>query len=163
MKAILQTCIDVEERVGEIYQQLVDHPDANDELREIWQEMADDELRHAHRIRLVNDRFEIAGVVNCNLSREGVQELFDRAGEILLDVQEGNLSIDEAIYASVELEDAFMKAHLGYADSGNQPDLQTMFKALAEADREHTRRLKSYLNRMNDGDGLVFGDEEDKP
>ena len=27
MKAILQTCIDVEERVGEIYQQLVDHPD----------------------------------------------------------------------------------------------------------------------------------------
>ena len=163
MKAVLQACIDIEERVGEIYQLFVKHPDISDELRDIWQEMADDELRHAHRIRLVNDRFEIAGVVNCNLSREGVQELFDRAGEILLDVQEGNLSIDEAIYASVELEDAFMKAHLGYADSGNQPDLQTMFKALAEADREHTRRLKSYLNRMNDGDGLVFGDEEDKP
>ena len=163
MKAILQTCIDVEERVGEIYQQLVGHPDANEELREIWQEMADDELRHAHRIRLVNDRFEIAGVVNCNLSREGVQELFDRAGEILLEVQEGSLSIDEAIYASVELEDAFMKTHLGYAESGNQPDLQTMFKALAEADREHTRRLKSYLNRMSDGDGLVFSDEESTP
>ena len=74
MKAILQTCIDIEERVGEIYQQLVKHPDANDELREIWQEMADDEMRHAHRIRLVGDRFEMAGVLVCGLSREDVQE-----------------------------------------------------------------------------------------
>ncbi len=163
MKAILQTCIDVEERVGEIYQQLVNHPDANDELREIWQEMADDEMRHAHRIRLVNDRFEIAGVLECSLGREEVQELFDRAGEILLDAQECSLSIDEAIYASVELEDAFLKTHLGYAESGNQPDLQTMFKALAEADREHTIRLKSYLNRMNDGDGLVFDEGSETP
>ena len=36
-----------------------------------------------------------------------------------------------------------------------------MFKALAEADREHTVRLKAYLNRMNDGDGLVFGDGDE--
>ena len=163
MKAILQTCIDIEERVGEIYQQLVGHPDANDELREIWQEMADDEMRHAHKIRLVSDRFEIAGVLECGLNLEGVQELFDRAGEILLDAQEGSLSLDEAVYASVELEDAFLKAHLGFADSGNQPDLQTMFKGLAEADREHTVRLKSYLDRMNDGDGLVFGEDENRP
>jgi rubrerythrin len=163
MKAILQTCIDVEERVGEIYQQLVNHPEANDELREIWQEMADDEMRHAHRIRLVSDRFEMAGVVACGLTREGVQELLDRAGEILLDAQEGSLSVDEAIYASVELEDAFLKTHLGYAESSNQPDLQTMFKALAEADREHTARLKDYLNRMNDGQGLVFGEGNDTP
>ena len=159
MKAILKTCVDVEERVGEIYQQLVKHPDANDELREIWQEMADDEMRHAHRIRLVSDRFDMAGVIACGLSREGVQELLDRAGELLLDAQEGSLSIDEAIYASVELEDAFLKTHIGFAESGNQPDLQTMFKALAEADRQHTVRLKSYLNRMNDGDGMVFGNE----
>ena len=163
MKAILQTCIDIEERVGEIYQQLVNHPNANDELREIWQEMADDEMRHAHRVRLVSDRFEMAGVLVCGLNLEGVQELFDRAGEILLDAQEGSLSIDEAIYASVELEDAFLKAHLGFAESGNQPDLQTMFKALAEADREHTVRLKSYLNRMNDGDGLVFDEGDEAP
>ena len=161
MKAILQTCIDVEERVGEIYQQLINHPDANEELREIWQEMADDEMRHARRIRLVNDRFEVTGVMLCSLNREDVLQLFDRAGEILLDAQESSLSIEEAIYASVELEDAFLKVHLGFAASGNQPDLQTMFKALAEADREHTVRLKSYLNRMSDGDGLVFdqGDE----
>ena len=159
MKAILKTCVDVEERVGEIYQQLVNHPDANDELREIWQEMADDEMRHAHRIRQVSDRFDMAGVIACGLSREGVQELLDRAGELLLDAQEGSLSIDEAIYASVELEDAFLKTHIGFAESGNQPDLQTMFKALAEADRVHTVRLKSYLNRMNVGDGLVFGNE----
>lgn len=159
MKAILQTCIDIEERVGEIYQQLTAHPDANDELREIWQEMADDEARHAQRIRSVSERFDSTGVMKCSLSREGVQELLDRAGELLLDAQEGNLSLDEAIYASVELEDEFLKAHLGFAASGNQPDLQTMFKSLAEADREHTARLKSYLNRMSDGDGLVFGDE----
>lgn len=163
MKAILQTCIDVEERVGEIYQLLVEHPDANDELREIWQEMAEDEMRHAYRIRLVSDRFEIAGVMKCDLSREGVLELLDRAGEILLDAQEGSLSLDEAIYASVELEDAFLKVHVGFAESGNQPDLQTMFKGLAEADREHTKRLKSYLERMSDGAGLVFNEEEDIP
>ena len=131
MKAILQTCIDVEERVGEIYQQLVNHTDANQELREIWQEMADDEMRHAQRIREVNDRLESAGVMPCGLSAEGVQELMDRAGELLLDAQEDNLSLQEAIYASVELEDTFLQTHLGFAESGNQPDLQMMFKALA--------------------------------
>ncbi len=161
MKAILQTCIDIEERVGEIYQQLMMHPDANKELRDIWREMADDEMRHAHRIRSVSDQFEIAGVLSCSLNHEEVQQLLDRAGEILLDAQEGSLSLDEAIYASVELEDAFLKTHLGLAKSGNQPDLQTMFKALAEADRVHTVRLKSFLNRLGDGDGLVINDGED--
>jgi rubrerythrin len=160
MKAILQTCVDVEERVGEIYQQLVNHPDANNELSEIWQEMADDEMRHAYRIRLVSDRLEMAGVKDCGITEQEVRELLDRAGEILLDAQEGCLSLDEAIYASVELEDAFMKAHLTFAESGGQPDLQTMFKSLAEADREHTQRLKSFLERMSDGEGLVFGDED---
>ena len=66
--------------------------------------------------------------------------------------RQATLSLDEAIYASVELEDAFMKAHLVFADAGGQPDLQTMFKTLAEADREHTARLKAYLDRMPDGD-----------
>lgn len=150
MKAILQTCIDVEERVGEIYQQLMNHPEANAELREIWQEMAEDERHHAHRIRLVSDRFEKAGVLVCGLNSEGVQKLFDRAGEILHDAQEGSFSLDEAIHVSVELEDAFLKAHLGFSESGNQPDLQTMFKSLAEADREHTVRLRSYLDRTLD-------------
>lgn len=161
MKEILQACIAIEERVGEIYQHLVKHPDANEELREIWQEMADDEKRHAQRIRLVADRFEVAGVIACSLSLADAQGLLERVDEILLDVEEGNLSLGEAVYTSVELEDTFLQAHLGFAASGNQPDLQTMFKALAEADREHTVRLKSYLNRMHDGDGLVFTDGGD--
>lgn len=163
MLAILKTCIDIEERVAEIYQLLTEHPRAHAELREIWQEMADDERRHAYRIRLVGDRFALAGVLECGLSRTGVQELFDRAGEILCQVQEGDLSVEEAVYASVELEDAFLKAHLGYAASGNQPDLQTMFKSLAEADREHTVKLKSYLDRLSDGHGLVFEEGIEKP
>lgn len=158
MKAILQTCIDIEKRVGEIYQLMMKHPAASEELREIWQEMADDELRHAQRIRLVADRLEMAGIKACGLTDLEVRELFDRADEIYHDAQEGNLSLDEAVYASVELEDAFMKAHLVFADAGGQPDLQTMFKALAEADREHTARLKAYLDRLPDGAGLVFDD-----
>lgn len=163
MKAILQACVAVEERVGEIYQQLVHHPDAGEELRAIWQEMADDEMRHAHRIRLVSDRLEMAGLTECGLTGQAVQGLLDRAGEILLDVQEDCLSLDEAIYASVELEDAFLQAHLGMAGTGGPPDLQMMFKALAEADRKHTVRLKSYLDRMNDGAGLVSRGEGEEP
>lgn len=159
MKEILQACIKVEERVSEIYQQLVYHPQANEELREIWREMAEDEIRHAQRIRQVGERFEKAGVITCDLTFEGAQELLARADAILLDAQQGRLSLDEAIYASVELEDAFLTTHLGYAASGNQPDLQTMFKNLAEADREHTLRLKSFLKRLHDGNGLVPGEE----
>jgi rubrerythrin len=156
MKAILQACIEVEERVGEIYRQLVKHPDAGEELRGIWREMADDEMRHAQRIRLVSERFEMAGVIMCGLDREGVQKLLDRAGEILHEAQNGKLSLMAAVSASVELEDAFLAAHLGFAASGNQPDLQTMFKALAEADRVHTARLRSYLIRLHGGAGPAF-------
>jgi rubrerythrin len=163
MQAILKTCIEVEERVGEIYQQLVNHPEADAELREIWREMADDEVRHAQRIRLVGERFEAAGVITCSLSGESVQALLKRANEIFQDARNGKLTLDEAISATVELEDAFLAVHLGFAASGNQPDLQTMFKTLAEADREHTMRLKSYLNRTPVGDGLSLGDGRKTP
>ncbi len=160
MKAIVQTCIDIEERVGEIYQQFVNLSGASEELCEIWQEMADDELRHAHRIRLTFDRLEMAGISDAGVSGDEVLQLLDRAGEILLDAQDGKLSVEGAIYASVELEDAFIKAHLILADIGDQPDLKMMFKYLAEADREHTAKLKSYLDRSNDGAGLVFDGED---
>lgn len=161
MSAILQVCIDIEERVGDIYRELVKHPAAGNELREIWQEMAFDEDRHARRIRLVSDRLEIAGITDFGLEDEEVRGLLDRAGELLLEAQEGRLSLEQAVYASVELEDAFLRVHLGFAKVGDQPDLKMMFKTLAEADREHTARLKSYLDRLNDGRGLVFETPED--
>jgi rubrerythrin len=158
MKAILQTCIDIENRVGKIYQQLVDHTDVSTEFREIWQAMADDELRLAHRIRLVADRLEMAGIKECGVTDLEVLGLFDRAEEIFDDAQTGTLSLVEAIYAFVEREDAFTKAHLVFADAGGQPDLQTMYKTLAEADREHTARLKAYLDPMQVSVGLVLND-----
>lgn len=156
MHAILQTCIAVEERVEAIYRALAGHPEANEELRQIWQEMADDEARHAHRIRLVVDRLELAGVTALDLTADEVQALLDRAGELLQEAEEGTLSLEAAVYATVELEDAFMAAHLAYGQAGHQPDLQTMFRALAEEDRKHVAQLKSYLDRMNDGAGLQF-------
>jgi rubrerythrin len=158
MKAILQTCNDIENRVGEIYQQLVNHPDASAEQREIWQDMPHDALCHAHRIRLAADRLEMAGIKECGVTDLEVQGVFDRADEIFHDAQAGTLSLDEAIYASVELEDVFMKAHLVLANAGGQPALQTMCKTLAEADREHTTRFNASLDRMQDGSGLVFDD-----
>lgn len=160
MQAILQTCIQVEEQVGAIYAELAHHPDADEELRQIWQAMADDEARHAHRIRLVADRLALAGVKQVSLDPAEVQALLDRAGEILQDVQEQTLTVEEAIYTSVELEDAFMQVHLGYGTCGDQPDLQTMFKALAEEDRRHTAALKARLEGLSDGAGLEFTDPE---
>lgn len=163
MHAVLQTCIAVEERVGAIYAELVNHPEADAELKAIWQGMADDEYRHAHRIRLVADRLEMAGLHDPGLDAARAQALLDRAGELLDDAIQGRLTLSEALYASVELEDEFMQAHLVYADAGGQPDLQTMFKFLAEADREHTQALKSYLDRLGDGAGLEFTDPEAQP
>ncbi len=156
MNPVLQTCVNIEARVGDIYLELVKHPAANDELKDIWLEMAQDEVRHARRIRLVADRLEIAGLSHVGLPAEQMQALLERANEIYEQVVGGDFSLDDAVYASVELEDEFLKAHLNYADIGGQPDLQTLFKFLAEEDRQHTVRLKKYLNRMNDGVGLVF-------
>ena len=63
MQAILQTCVQIEERVGAIYAELAQHPEANEELQQLWQEMADDEARHAKRIRLVADRLDEAALL----------------------------------------------------------------------------------------------------
>lgn len=156
MNPILQTCVNIEMRVAGIYRELVNHPEATDELREIWTEMAEDEVRHAKRIRLVADRLEVAGIGGASMSAEEVQRLLDRANEIYDQVQNCELSLTEAVYASVELEDEFLKAHLNYADAGNQPDIQTLFKFLAEEDRQHTLKLRQFLDRMHDGEGLVF-------
>ena len=158
MNPVLQTCVNIEMRIGSIYRELTELPDASDELKDIWREMAEDEARHAHRIRLVADRLEIAGVTDHGLSLEQMQALYDRASEIYERVIEDALSVTEAVYASVELEDEFLKAHLNYAEVGGQPDLQTLFKLLAEEDRQHTARLRAYLDQQDDGAGLVFED-----
>ena len=156
MNPILQTCLNIESRVGTIYRELTKHPEASDELQDIWLEMAEDELRHAKRIRLVADRLEISGITEVGLSADQAQALLDRANELYGQVAEGSLSLADAIHASVELEDEFLKVHLNYADVGGQPDLQTLFKLLAEEDRQHTLRLRKYLARLNDGAGPVF-------
>ena len=161
MQAILQTCIQIEERLGAIYSELAQHPDADEELQDIWQAMAEDEARHAYRIRLVADRLALAGVTKLPLEDTAVLALLDSAGEILQDAQEQRLSIEDAVFTSVELEDGFLQAHLAYGDDAGQPDLQTMFKALAEEDRKHTAALKGYLDRLNDGAGLEFSAPED--
>lgn len=156
MHPVLRTCIDIETRIAGIYQGLADHPQADGELQEIWTEMAEDELRHAKRIHLVADRLELAGMDGPGLSAQDMQRLLDRTDEVLEQVIGLDLSLVDAIYASVELEDEFLKAHLNYADVAGQPDLQTLFKFLAEEDRQHTVRLRQYLARLNDGNGLVF-------
>lgn len=156
MNPVLQTCVNIEMRVAGIYRELVNHPEATDELIKIWTEMAEDEVRHAKRIRLVADRLEIAGIGDVGVAAEDVQMLLDRANEIYDQVLNCELSLTDAVYASVELEDEFLKAHLNYADIGNQPDLQTLFKLLAEEDRQHTLKLRQFLDRMHDGEGLIF-------
>jgi rubrerythrin len=161
MKTILKTCIEVENRVGEIYRHFMSHPDAGEELREIWGEMADDEMHHAERIRQVGARFERAGVMACRLNLDSAQQLLDRAVEILIEAHAGRLTLLQAIQISLELEEAFLKVHLGYSKSGNQPDLQTMFKSLAEADREHTCRLKAYLERLSSVRGSVLSEGQE--
>ncbi len=156
MDSVLQTCVSIEMRVASIYKELVNHPEATGELKSIWTEMSEDEVRHAKRIRLVADRLDIAGIADAGMSADQAQTLFDRANEIYDQVQSGELSLSDAVYASVELEDEFLKAHLNYAEVGNQPDIQTLFKFLAEEDRQHTLRLRKFLDRMHDGEGLVF-------
>jgi len=156
MNPVLETCVKIELRIADIYKGLVDHTEADRELKDIWTEMAEDELRHAKHIGLVADRLEIAGIGAVGMSAADVQRLSDRAAEIYEQLRKNRLSLTDAVYASVELEDEFLKAHLNYADVAGQPDLQTLFKFLAEEDRQHTVRLRKYLDRMTDGSGLVF-------
>ncbi|MDH3999050.1 MAG: hypothetical protein OET90_09465 [Desulfuromonadales bacterium] len=151
MQAILKSCIQIEERVGSIYHELSQHPTASKELKSIWREMAEEEIKHAHRIQLVAARLQAAGITDLGLDATQTLSLFDRAGELLLEAQQQSLSIEQAIYATVELEDAFMQVHLSYGSAGKQPDVQTMFRALAEEDRQHTARIKAYIDHGADG------------
>lgn len=158
MQAILSTCRQVEEQVGAIYRQLASYPGADGRLREIWRTMAEEEARHAERIHLLANRLESAGQQAFRLEPQQAQQLLDRAAEIFADVQQQRLTVGQAIYVSVELEDAFMEAHLAYGEVDSHPDLQTLFKSLAEEDRRHTEALKSYLQDMAKDSVLVFAD-----
>ncbi|PLX72539.1 MAG: hypothetical protein C0614_13810 [Desulfuromonas sp.] len=158
MQAILSTCRQVEEQVGAIYRQLASYPGADGRLREIWRTMAEEEARHAERIHLLASRLESVGLQNLKIEPQQVQQLLDRAAEILDDVQQQRLTVGQAIYVSVELEDAFMEVHLSYSAVDSHPDLQTLFKSLAEEDRRHTEALNSYLQDMANDSMLVFAD-----
>ena len=158
MQAILSTCRQIEEQVGEIYRQLASYPGADGRLREMWRTMAEEEARHAERIHLIANRLESAGLQALSLDAQQAQQLLDRAAEIFADVQQQRLTVGQAIYVSVELEDAFMEAHLAYGAVDSHPDLRTLFKSLAEEDRRHTEALKSYLQDMAKDSVLVFAD-----
>jgi len=158
MQAILSTCRQVEEQVGAIYRNLASYPGADRRLREIWRTMAEEEARHGERIQLLANRLQSVGLQDFRLEPQRVQQLLDRAAEILDDVQQQRLTVDQAIYVSVELEDSFMEVHLGYGAVDSHPDLQTLFKSLAEEDRRHTEALKGYLQDMGSKSAPVFAD-----
>ncbi len=158
MQEIIRICIAIEERVGEIYSALALYPNADAELRALWTELAAEEAGHARKIQQVTEHLTPETLMTAGVDHETVQALLERADEVLQSVRNGELSVTEALFTSVELEDQFMKVHLLCAEAGQQGNLQQMYSDLAAEDRSHTERLKANLQRYSDG--MIFEDTE---
>lgn len=151
MIKFLTSCALVEDAAARIYSEMATAASAvnNEELRDIWLEMAKDEEDHAHQLRMA-----------ARLSRESVfvgaasigdidpGALITRAGSLLDQIVAGQLSDLDMLRLAQQLEGDFNSLHATAALAFKDESMKKMFKALAREDSKHVARLKAKLAEL---------------
>lgn len=145
----LAICAEIETVVSQIYKALADQLPEEGELREIWKEMADDELEHARLLQFAQrlDPKNTFDGFNLDATQLGqllvqVKEIYDLA---LINVWDEK----ESVRMMLELEEEFRQVHIRFAANLKDASMQKMFEKLGKADELHVERLRSYQQRCS--------------
>jgi len=143
----LKQCAEIEDVIGRIYRRLADAFAHDESLCRFFSQMADEEEGHRRQIEMAQ-RLSREGVAGgSRISAGELEQLGRRAKTLLAGVRTSALSVQDALRASVRLEEDGLKVHAARAVDFREDGAKKVFSALAEADAVHVARLKEVLGR----------------
>lgn len=140
---IFATAERIEEISAETYrllaEQLADEPGA----RALFRRLAEEELQHAQRVRLLASRYRHDSRLLGAVSAAALDEVLAEAEATLAAVQRGGFArtLAEARQKLAEVEARSSRAHAELIASEGHPALREFFRRLAAQDRAHQEFL----------------------
>ncbi len=146
MQSLLSDCRRIEELASTIYQQLANETSYANELRNVFQQLSNDEKSHARHIDLVlqANAKELDAIPA--IAGEKIDEAMTLAEDLLHKVGRGTLSEEEALRLAVAMEQNFVKVHVNNAMYFGNRTLAEFFSKLGKEDEAHLDTLRACLN-----------------
>ena len=140
---IFATAERIEEISAEIYGLLVVQLSGESGARALFQRLAEEELQHAKRVRLLASRYRHDPHLLGAASPAALDEVLAEAEAILSAVKQGGFAknLAEARHKLAEVEERSSRAHAELIASEGHPALREFFRRLAAQDRAHQEFL----------------------
>ncbi len=138
----LSVCAEIEDVVGNIYQELAERVECDAQLRALWTQMAHDEEAHAMQIRFAMRLPASQAFKSQTLPVAQAERLLQSARGILAGARTSSVNERLALRLSLKLEEDFLAIHIGSAMAFQDDSLRQMLNCLGSADRDHVEKLR---------------------
>ena len=145
MYGVLADCYRIEIISEKIYRKLAANETFAPEVRNVFQLLSADEQNHASQIDLLLQSPDRKIDAATRISGEKVGQVLALAEKIMAKVEKLDISEEEALNVSVQMEQEFIKIHAHNALHFSDQRLADFFDALGRADFIHLNRLKDLL------------------
>lgn len=146
MRNFLHECYKIEQLAAKTYQQFAERMDYPENIRQIFQEMADDEMEHARIIDMVIQTPGHELVVTPGLSAGQVDEKLRLAKALLVSAEHSDLSADAALQLALDAEAQLVEVHANQSLIPGNPEMTDFFSTLTQYDCEHVDKLRACLD-----------------
>ena len=149
MYGILSDCYAIEIISEKIYRKLAANETYAPEIRKAFHKLSGDEHNHASQIDLLVQAPDLKIDAATRISGEKVANVLELAEKMLAEVEKKDISEEEALKHSLQMEHEFIKIHAHNALHFDAPRLADFFDSLGRADLVHLNTLKELLQWWN--------------
>jgi len=150
MRSYLNNCRKIEQVMAEVYRKLAGVRTYSQQLRRIFEQMAQDEDDHAMQLELAKGIPEEIFFEGYRLEPEHVDELLRRAYDLLRMANDPPRSESRMLETAKEIEKEFMEVHLLNAVKFRHAGMADLFRDMAREDERHLETLDSYQSQGED-------------
>lgn len=149
MYGILRDCYQIEIISEKIYRKLAANEAYAPEIRKAFQKLSGDEQNHASQIDLLVQTPDYMIDAATRISGEKVEKVLALAEKILTEVEKKEISEEDALRLSLQMEHEFMKIHAHNALYFDTQRLADFFDSLGREDLVHLNTLQELLQWWN--------------
>jgi len=153
MRSYLNDCQKIEQVMGEFYRKLAGFPSYSRSLREIFEQMAEDEDDHARQLEIAKGVPEDLFFAGTSIEAERLDRLLQRAQQLLKLADDPPRSESLMLETARDMEQEFMEVHLKNSVRFHRPELAGLFEDLAREDEKHLETLDTYYQRQKPSPG----------
>jgi len=153
MRSYLNDCQKIEQVMGEFYRKLAGFHLYSQQLREIFERMAQDEDDHARQLELAKGVPEDLFFAGPSIEPERLDRLLQRAHQLLRLADDPPRSESLMLETARDMEQDFMEVHLKNAVRFHRPELSELFGDLAREDEKHLETLDAYYQSQKPSSG----------